>query len=796
MVVSSSMTPSANTEEVTNEHSPLATPPFSRLPTEIQEQIFSRIPQRNLRQCVSLVCKQWHFVSRRHIRRIARWKTINMRSTNKGHLTTHALGGDLLLHRIRTGLVTTLICSFFFDSTLKTQPLWDFADQSDELWKGFVETLTRPLNLDSMPSLSTLFVQTEVKDDFSDGHETPLSLAVQPCLLHQMREVMLRGYLDFKLHLKPLLKSLSYVQVLVIEQLKTVGDWTLDLDLSELLASCPNLKRLGITGPPARFVRLTGELNEDKFPSGKLKKKAHGLIELSVGRVEVRVSTLKELVSLCPSLQVFRVQDIRPMVPSESNSRSVIAATETVQRELDQLIEEAQWLCPNLRWMAVTTREGIWSDQRTLEALERYLGPQRAINSTETIGRVASKIHQLTLSCYSTVSGQYEHLKHPRIFDNLTFLRLTGTTVDTFRRPINHRILSQCTKLEHLSMDPGLYLYVGDMVDLAHFNYPAGALPAPAAAFVAQETGSLSHQHRKALTRFLHGAQWTLADFLDSPPWVRNRILASQPNLISEEMSVIVEVPPQQLTQLAEELASLTLAPRTLWACHGLRTLDVQLDPGFYELGVFGTFLAETCPRLELVHIRYARLRMGQMEENQRYDGECPTGRFLNELLPMRGLNRLRTFEIVIEKLIGNLYAEDFRFLAREGDYGEGDEGDGDSDEGEDQSEDQGDGFEDTIRTQRRNKGPTTQDDVFWPKLEVFMVEAATVRKETFRGQWAQFQWQTHQQIHQKIASDGFGSVGMLQKLARMRPEVEFKFLKTYWDGRLAGQGQKFSQNE
>lgn len=712
-----------------------------------------------------------------------------MRSSNKNHLTAHALAGDLLLNRIRTGLVTTLVCSFFFDSTLETQPVWDFADRSDELWKEFAETLTRPLDFDNMPSPSTLFVQTEVKDDFSGGHETPLSLAVQPCLLHQMREVMLRGYLDFKLHLKPLMKSLSHVQVLVIEQLKTVGDWTLDLDLFELLASCPRLKRLGVTGPPARFVRLTGELNEDKFPSGKLgglKKQAHGLIELSVGRVEVRLSTLKELVSLCSSLQVFRVQDIRPMVPSESNSRSIITATETVQRELDRLIEETQWLCPYLRWMAVTTRESIWSDKRTLEALERYLGPQGATNSTETIGRIASKMHQLTLSCYSTVSGQYEHLKHPRIFDNLTFLRLTGTPVDTFRRPIDHRILSQCAKLEHLSMDPGLYLYVGDVVDLAHFNYPAGALPAPAAAFVAQGASSLSHQRRKALTGFLHGAQWTFVDFLDSPPWVRNRILASQPNLIAAGMSIIVGVPQQQLTQLAEELASLTLAPRTLWACHGLRTLDVQLDPGFYELGVFGAFLAETCPRLELVHIRYAGLRMGQMEEHRRYEGKYPTGRFLNELLPMRGLNRLRTFEIVVEKLMGNLYAEDFRFLAREADYGKGDEGDGDSDEGEDQGEDQGDGFEDVNRTQCSNKGPMVQEDVFWPNLEVFMVEVAAVRKEVFREQWVQFQWQPQQQILQKIASDGFGSVEMLQKLARMRPEVEFKFLKTYWDRRLA----------
>lgn len=709
-----------------------------------------------------------------------------MQSFNNSHFTAHALEEDLLLHRIRAGLVTTLICSFFFDSTIEAQPFWDFADQSEESWKRFAETLTRPLDLESMPNTSTLFVLPEVKENLSGGDETPPYLAVQPCLLHQMREVMLRGFLDFKLHLKPLLQSLSYVQVLVIEQLKTVGDWTLDLDLFELLATCPHLKRLGVTGPLVRFVRLTGELNEVKyqFPSvnrGCIKKRTHGLIELSVGRVEVKMSTLRELVSLCSSLQVFRVQDIRPIVPSTKNSGSIIAATETVQRELDQIIEEAQWLCPNLRWIAVTTRESIWSDQRTLEALERYLGPQGAIDSTKTIGRVASKIHQLTLSCFSTVSGQYEHLKHPRIFDNLTFLRLTGAPMDTFRRPIDHRILSQCAQLEHLCMDPGLYLYVGDVVDLAQFNYPTGALPAPAAVFEAQGTGNISHQRRKALTKFLHGAQWTFDDFVDSPPWVRNRILASQPNLITAELSVIVGVTTHQLTQLAEELASLTLAPRTLWACHGLRTLDVQLDPGFYELGVFGTFLSETCPRLELVHIRYARLRMGQMEEHLRYKRDYPTGRFLNELLPMRGLKRLRTFEIVVEKLLGNICAEDFRFLTSEADHGEDDEGDGDSDKGEDQ----GDGFENLNRTQRGDKGPTAKEDMFWPKLEVFMIEAATVRNEAFPRQLAQLQRQVHQQVLQKMASDGFGSVGMLEKLAKMRPEVEFKFLKTYWDGKL-----------
>lgn len=345
----------------------------------------------------------------------------------------------------------------------------------------------------------------------------------------------------------------------MIVQLKTVGDWTLDLDLFEVLASCPHLKRLGVSGPAVRFVRLTGELNGDRFPpeagslSGVKKKALHGLIELSLGRVEVRMSTLKELVSLCSKLQVFKVLDIRTMVPRGQDG-FVAAATETAQKELDQLIEEAQWLCPNLRWMAVTTREDIWSDQRTLEALERCLGLQGATNPTGTIDRIASKIHQLTLSCKSPVPGQNEYLNHRRIFDNLAFLQLASNAINKPGRLIDHRILSHCTKLEHFSMDPGLYLYVGDVVDLARFNYPPGARPAPVRTFVHPRTGNLTHQRRKILTSFLHCAQWTLKELNASPPWARNRILASQPNLLRAGMSAIVGVPTQQLTSLPESL--------------------------------------------------------------------------------------------------------------------------------------------------------------------------------------------------------------------------------------------------
>ncbi|KAF9318203.1 hypothetical protein BG003_011680 [Podila horticola] len=781
------MVPSTYTK-VAIGHAPLVTSIFDRLPFEIQEHIFSRLPQRDLRQSVSLVNKQWHFVSRRYLRRIARWKTINARSPDNNHITDHSAAQDFLLYRIQTGLVTTLICNFFFDPTLETQPLWDFADRSDVDWKLFAEALMRPLDPDSLSSSSsTLFVQPAIKNEFFGDHQTHhLPLAVQPCLLHQLQEVLLRGYLDFKLHLRPLLPGLSHAQVLMIVQLKTVGDWTLDLDLFEVLESCPHLKRLSVTGPPARFVRLTGNLNGNRFLSeagslGGVKKALHGLIELSLGRVEVRMITLKELVSLCSNLQVFRVQDIRPMI-SRENEISIAAATDTFQKDLDQLIEEAQWLCPNLRWMAATTREDIWSDQRTLEALERYLGPKGVTNPTETIGRVASKIHQLTLSCISPEPGQNVYLNHSRIFDNLTFLRLASIATVNLRRSIDHRILSHCPKLEHFSMDPGLCLYVGDMVDLAQFNYPPGALPAAAGTFVPSSAGNLARQRRKILTNFLHSAQWTLQDFKALPPWVRNRILASQPTLLDAGMSVIVGVPPLQLTQLAEELALLTLAPRTLWACHGLRTLEVQLDQGFYELGVFGAFLAETCPQVELIHIRYAALRMGQIEEHQRYEGEYPTGRFLNELLPMRGLERLRTFGIVVETLIGHLYAEDFRFLASTGVGYDDEEYEGEG--GKDAKDmEQDDGFESVGRTQRREKGSTVQGDVFWPKLEVFMVEAATARKDVHHGHVARSQMSAARQAKEHMASDGFGSVGMLQKLAKMRPEVEFKFLRTYWDG-------------
>ncbi|KAG0089697.1 hypothetical protein BGZ93_008329 [Podila epicladia] len=785
------MVPSISTTVVVGNF-PLATSPFERLPIEIQEQIFSRLSQRDLRRCVSLVNSHWHFVSRRHLRRIARWKTINARSPNNSHITDHTIAQELLLYRIQTGLVTTLTCNFFFDSTLETQPLWDFADPSDVAWKQFAEALTRSLDPNSWPSsLFTLFVKPVVKDDLSGDHQSHhLPLAVQPCLLHQLREVLLRGYLDFKLHLKPLLAGMSYLQVLMIAQFKTVGDWTLDLDLFEVLASCPHLKRLGVSGPLARFIRLTGELNGDRFPSeagslGGVKKKAlHGLIELSLGRVEVRMDTLKELVSLCSNMQVFRVQDIRPAVPrGNGGSVATAAATETVQKELDQLIEEAQWLCPNLRWMAVMTREDIWSDHQTLEALERYLGPQGATNPTRTIGRVASKIHQLTLNCKSVLPGQNEHLNHPRIFGNLTFLHLASTTANKPRRMIDHRILSHCIKLEHFSMDPGLYLYVGDVMDLAQFDYPPGALPAPAGTFVPSVTGDLTHQHRRFLTSFLRSAQWTLQELNASPPWVRNRILASQPNLLEAGISAIVGVPPQQLTQLSQELALLTLAPRTLWACHGLRTLEVQLDPGFYELGVFGAFLAETCPQLELIHIRYATLRMGQIEEHQRYERGHLTGRFLNELLPMCGLKRLRTFEITVEILLGYLYAEDFRFMASTGVgcYDEGDECEGGKDNMNVFQVDGG--FEGVGRTQRSDKVSTVKQDVFWPKLEVFMLEVATARKEIYHRYPVQFQGSAAQQSKQRTASDGFGSIGMLKKLAKMRPDVEFKFLRSYWDG-------------
>ncbi|KAG0353620.1 hypothetical protein BG005_007133 [Podila minutissima] len=164
----------------------------------------------------------------------------------------------------------------------------------------------------------------------------------------------------------------------------------------------------------------------------------------------------------------------------------------------------------------------------------------------------------------------------------------------------------------------------------------------------------------------------------------------------------------------------------------------------------------------------------------------------------MRGLKRLRTFEIIVETLVGHLYAEDFRFLASTGVgyYDEEDEGGVGKDQ-VDVGQDDG-GFEGVDRTQHRDKVPTIKQDVFWPKLEVFMVEAAIARKEIYQRRPVQFQGSalkfqgsasqvqgSAQQAKQRMASDGFGSVGMLQKLAKMRPEVEFKFLRSYWDGSM-----------
>lgn len=137
------------------------------------------------------------------------------------------------------------------------------------------------------------------------------------------------------------------------------------------------------------------------------------------------------------------------------------------------------------------------------------------------------------------------------------------------------------------------------------------------------------------------------------------------------------------------------------WACRGLRTFEMRLSEGQYEFVVFESYLVDHYPNLESVLIQYPSVRFGQNDMRLQTTTRVPGQMQLqaqNELLPWRGLTRMRSFEIAVN-WIGHLGAKDFAFLASR-------ESDG------------------TLGAKSCSSGPSVSKikDVYWPKQEEFVL--------------------------------------------------------------------------
>ncbi|KAG0349052.1 hypothetical protein BG004_002252 [Podila humilis] len=873
--------------------------PFDTLPLEVKDCIFSYLSQTTLRNGPSLVCKQWHSIitTRRHLRSVARWKTINSRSNNSNNrnssinsqsvnqaVATHKVAQDLILQRLGSGLISVLECDFFFDPSLERQPVWEMKEQSDYAWECFVETLTRPImrEVDEMPSdPNNMMMVTEEDDDSGGGGSGEDSFkdkpanSYQPCLLHHIRELVLRGYVDLSRHFTPFLPHLGSLKVLEIETLWTMGD--LSINPFDILYACPELRRLRVSGPLNRFVKLVQDKNKGQsfLRGGTLDNnnhynnigqpttnfgspQRHGLIELSVGRVHVHVSTLKELVSMCPDLQIFRMHDIRPTGMNELVDELSKEVITYIQRDVKQVIDMAQFLCSKLRYIDVMIGNGVWSDEQTLAALEMPFGPEgfgnnnnNSNNNGQCSGSVkgirggltfvsTSSIHQLSLNY---AAEENKSLRHSWIFSNLTLLHLKGMTRSDRWRQLDHRVLSQCPKLEHLSIDRGLFLYVGDVMDMDAYEFPSGATPGSVEAISTDEDRANVVRERRLqmLGGYLSQAQWTLWEFLGCPSWVRTRMIAKEPNLVAAGVANLFTIDHGggvgQLAALTTSIESMSLlTPRrtilttTTWVCRALRTLSIRLDPGFYELALFGSFLCETCPGLERLLIRYSTLRMGQLvtfdrpgnglEQQQQQQQHLQQqqqaqGRYLNELLPFRGLRKLRSFRIVVDMLQGWLMARDFEFLASptKKPYRVSATSNGSDIRMFEEEEEAGEWrkdqpFHETSSRQQQQYQESIDNDkeeIFWPKLEEFEIEVSRARRDErgrpsfyfLPGMAASttailallfpphlvYSDSPETRRHLNCQEFLFGSSEFLQDVQSFRTGVAFQFLRTYWDG-------------
>ncbi|KAF9905857.1 hypothetical protein EC991_001262 [Linnemannia zychae] len=382
-----------------------STPP--ELPLEILEFVCTHLSKTTLLYGVNRVCKKWHEVSNRFIRRAGIWKPID---------------GVLEPLFQQWPKLNTLELWFNQDPEISTNHVSITKNTSS--WYSFVEEITKLAPVSQEAQQNSNHTTTANTDNCLN---TTSDSAESLPLLHSIRDLELRGKsITYSEIFSKLHGHLQFVESLTI----TVSTYRAIYPLFTILDDFPSLKRLTLTINYGLRNRLTHGDNDDLIgdvaeppvnpetahfprkpwviPPPKMFPNRYRLQEFNVEGVITHLRVLERLLVTCPDLRVFiAARNEINMLIRESGPNAEHNARQ-------RLIHLAAKHCPKLEWYNFRRLEYVATDGSHLEDIVsafpehkilsmNFGGYQDTMPSTYAARHLLSRITVLDVQMYYSI---------------------------------------------------------------------------------------------------------------------------------------------------------------------------------------------------------------------------------------------------------------------------------------------------------------------------------------------------------------------------------------------------------
>ncbi|KAF9121621.1 hypothetical protein BGX30_002458 [Mortierella sp. GBA39] len=343
----------------------LESPQPPELPLEILEFVCTHLSQTTLRYGVNRVCRKWHEVSNRFIRRAGIWKPVNGAQ-------------ELLLQQ--WSKFDTLELWFNKDPEFLSVYITGYSNHA--FWDSFAAAITAPTPTEQD-------VQSDNTNDKRSDSSGPSSL------LQTIRHLEMRGttmgYVDVALKLR------GHLQFIESFTITTIHYYT-NIPLFTILADFPSLRSFTVDLPHTTYAHVKHGDDDDLIndqpepainpetahfprkpwviPPPKIFPDRYRLQRFSVTGVGTHLRVLERLLVTCPDLRVFKANNT--IVNMYIRQRGEDAERNARHR----LMELAAKHCPWLEWFNFHRLEYSPTDETHLEYIVRTFPDHKFLSMT------------------------------------------------------------------------------------------------------------------------------------------------------------------------------------------------------------------------------------------------------------------------------------------------------------------------------------------------------------------------------------------------------------------------------
>ncbi|KAF9152460.1 hypothetical protein BG015_005222 [Linnemannia schmuckeri] len=346
----------------------LESPQPPELPLEILEFVCAHLSQTTLRYGVNRVCRKWHEVSSRFVRRAGIWKPVNGAQ-------------ELLLQQ--WSKINTLELWFCQDPEFPT--VYFSSNSSLDFWNAFAATITA----------STSTERDAQQDDTSNYSDKKSDSSVPSSLLQTIRHLEMRGQRMSYIDMAPKLRDhLQFIESLTI----TTVHYYANIPLFTVLADFPSLRNFTVSLQTNIYAHLKHGDDDDHIvdqpepavdpetahfprkpwviPPPKMFSDRYRLQRFSVTGVGTHLRVLERLLVTCPDLRVFKANNTTVNMYIRQHGE------DAEHNARQRLIDLAAKYCPRLEWYNFHRLEYSATDEAHLGYIARTFSDHKFLSMT------------------------------------------------------------------------------------------------------------------------------------------------------------------------------------------------------------------------------------------------------------------------------------------------------------------------------------------------------------------------------------------------------------------------------